>query len=144
MYIVFDDAGTDGDMILRGSAPGPATRAENWIPANYRPKSDGAHVLANERRYVFEPLGKQYGASFEVRRIAMVEIADRLIAHLLNGGTCELYLEDTPNASYTNCGLMPDSTPTLTLSDPVNVEYTLAVALINSDGDPMTAHYGVA
>lgn len=148
-YIVFDDG--DGDRTLRSSLPAPADRLSNWIPANYRPKGDGAHTLASERRYVFEPLGKEHGASFELRGIAMgavvggpLDIANRLVAHLLNGGTCEVHLEDTPDASYDNCCLKPETTPTLTQTDATHLEYTLALAVINLDGDPMTAHYGAA
>lgn len=149
MYILFDDG--SGDAIVRSSWPSPADRAQNWIPANYRPKGGGAHTLASEQRHVFTPLGVDHGASFEIRGIAMgaeidgaLDAADRLIAHLLDGGTCEVHLEDTPNASYDNCCLKPETTPTLTQTDATHLEYTLALAVINLDGDPMTAHYGAA
>ena len=145
MYIVFDDGA--GDTICRNAKTAPADRASNWVPANYRPIGDAAHMLADEARVVFA-VRMQHGASFELRGIPMgdevdgpLDVAERLIAHLLNGGTCKLYLEDVLAASYLNCGIDPEVEPSLVQSDRTMLEYTLSLGLINLAGSPMTCHY---
>lgn len=70
------------------------------------------------------------------------EIADRLVAWLLQGGTCTVDPGDyvgTP--AYTNCSLMPGTTPQLVLSDRRELEYTLTLSLINLAGAQMTCRY---
>jgi hypothetical protein len=147
-YITFDDG--SGTILLRNTRLTPGDRFANWIPANYRPFGGGAHTLADETRHVFT-LRTDYGASFEVRGLGMgnlangsLDYAERLMAHLLNGGTCAVYPQDTPAASYTNCGLAPGTTPTLTQTDARALEYTLSLAVLNLDGAAMTCHYAAA
>lgn len=89
-------------------------------------------------------LRTDYGASFELRHIPIasvggvrnVEVADRLIAHLLGGGTCTVNTGDSGSASYTTCGLMPGTQPTLTQMNVATLEYSLSLSLINLAGSP--------
>jgi hypothetical protein len=85
-----------------------------------------------------------YGASFELRMIPeaavagvrMVEVADRLIAHLMGGGQCAVNTGDAASTSYATCGIYPGTAPSLVLSDASKLEYTLSLALINLAGSP--------
>lgn len=148
-YITFTD-GT-GAAIVRSTRLSPGDRFGNWIPMNYRPQFNAAPAtVASEARIIFATR-TNYGASFEVRGIAMgpaangpMDVAERLVAWLVNGGTCAVYPEDTPAASYTNCGLWPGTTPTLTQSDKRFLEYTLSLQLLNLAGSAMTCHYAAA
>ena len=95
-----------------------------------------------------------YGAVFQLPGISahkdattglfMHEVADRLIKHLQEGGTCTVLTEDNAANTYTPCGLMPGTTPTLELTDRALLEYTLSLAVINLAVVParMTARYG--
>lgn len=69
--------------------------------------------------------------------VNLVAIADRLIAHLLNGGTCSVATEDSLARTYATCGLAPGSEPTLRLTDAKHLEYTLSLQLINLAGSPV-------
>lgn len=68
--------------------------------------------------------------------VSLVEIADRLKYHLLNGGTCSVYTNDAAASSYATCGLKPGAVPQLTLADRRTMEYTLSLQLINLAGSP--------
>lgn len=72
-----------------------------------------------------------------------VEIADRLIYHLRNGGTCSVYTNDAAASQYATCGLRPGTTPQLQLTDRRAMEFTLSLELVNLAGSPtrMMAHY---
>lgn len=89
-------------------------------------------------------LRTDYGARFELPHIssrrsggvAPVDLADRLINHLLNGGTCSVITGDVLSSTYATCGLKPGTTPTLQLTNRRAIEYTLALHLINLAGSP--------
>lgn len=68
--------------------------------------------------------------------VSMVEIADRLIYHLRNGGTCALYTNDAAGSNYVNCGLKPGTSPSLQLAERNVMEYTLSLQLLNVAGSP--------
>lgn len=135
-------------VALESDWPDPASRFANWTPRK-RPVGDSAHVMANEQRYMFRTSWR-YGATFEIRGIQMgaaagsaLDIADRLIAHLLNDGTCSVYAEDALGSSYVTCGVMPGTEPELVPADRRKIEYSLALALINLASSPvqMICHY---
>jgi hypothetical protein len=78
------------------------------------------------------------------------DTADRLKQHLLNGGSCTVYTNDSnatvvgsPSATIYTCGLKPGTVPQLVLSDRRALEYTLSVQLINLAASPvrMSAFY---
>jgi hypothetical protein len=145
--IVFTDY--IGAATLSNGKTAPGDRFGNWVPIT-RPygesaarQSDGAITM-----FLFRA---DYGASFELSQIPvlttggvrLVDIADRLIAWLLLGGTCAVNTGDVGAASYPTCGLLPGTTPTLTMSDRKNLEYTLSLSLLNVAGSPvpMVCHY---
>jgi hypothetical protein len=71
-------------------------------------------------------------------------VADRLIAWLLQGGFAAVVTEDTLGSVFSPCGLWPGTTPSLRLSNPRRMEYTLSAQLVQlsvSPG-PMVSVYG--
>jgi len=145
--ITFTDA--FGAATLTNGKPFPGDRFSNWVP-NSRPFGDIAARQSDGAQTRFK-VRDDYGASFELRGIPvrttsgarLVEIADRLCYHLMNGGTCTVTCGDTDTRVYTSVGLMPGSEPSLTLSDPRLLEYTLALTVLQVGGSParMTCHY---
>jgi len=136
-----------GAATLVNSKVAPGDRFANWTPVT-RPfgesgprQSDGAISM-----FVFRT---DYGASFELPMIpsienagvAMVDLADRLVAWLVQGGTCSVQTGDNDSNVYANCGLMPGSKPELKLTDKVLLEYTLSLSLINLSGARMVCRY---
>jgi hypothetical protein len=137
-----------GAATLQSDWPSPADRFGNWTPIK-RPVGDSANRLSDETLYMFRTSWR-YGASFEIRGLGMgaaagsaLDIADRLIAHLLNGGSCAVFTEDKLSSSYATCGLMPGVAPSLQQTDARSIEYTISLSLINLAGSPvqMICHY---
>lgn len=153
-YIQFTDA--TGTAVVAGAAPVAARplagRFCNWTPKT-RPVGDAATAIGTGARFMFRNR-TDYGASFELRGISAHysptyglhpnEAADRLVAHLLNGGTCQLATEDNAGTVYATVGLWPDAEPELELSDPKALEYTLRLAVVRLDGvaAPLVCRYG--
>lgn len=139
--ITFTDAG--GATTLKNGKPSPGDRFANWVPMS-RPVGDAAFRLSDGAMTKIR-IRTDYGASFELRNIPiaavggvrLVEIADRLVAHLMNGGTCAVNTGDSIASSYATCGLMPGTMPTLAQNDPALLEYTLSLSLINLAGSPI-------
>jgi len=75
---------------------------------------------------------------------SMVEVADRLVYHLRNGGTCYVAPNDAALSSYATCSIKPGTVPRLQLSDRRTMEFTLSLQLINTAVSPtrMLAHFG--
>lgn len=144
--ITFNDGAA---ATLTNGQPSPADRFSNWVPQT-TPIGDTAVLLANSALVQFKT-STRYGASFELHRIPAattggvrpVDIAVRLVAHLLGGGTCAVNTGDVESNSYATCGLMPGTTPTLTLSDRRMLWYSLALVLVNRAASPvaMVCHY---
>lgn len=142
--IVFDD-GTS--RTLTNGKPYPANRFHNWTPIT-RPYGQTVHRQSDHSPTFFQ-LGVQYGASFDLPLIPqrttsalrLLTIADRLVAHLLAGGTCTVNTGDTDTASYSGCYLMPGAEPSLVCTDHNQLEYTLSLALFNPAGTRMVCHY---
>lgn len=138
-----------GAATLTNGKPTPGDRLSSFVPLtkpvgdSVSRQSDGAISM-----FVFRT---DYGASFTLTQIPvattggvrLVDIAARLIAWLMLGGTCVVNTGDVGSASYATCGLMPGTTPTLQLADRVNLEYTLSLSLINLAASPvaMVCHY---
>jgi hypothetical protein len=139
--ITFTDA--IGAATLKNGKPVPGDRFSAWTLRSV-PVGDFAHRQSDGALSRFK-VRDDYGVSFELRAIPvrttggvrLVDIADRLVYHLLNGGTCTVNTGDTASSSYATLGLMPGTEPQLTLSDPRMLEYTLAVSLINLAGSPV-------
>lgn len=132
-YITFTD-GTGAatlDNGLRLVGGGVGSRFSGWVPTTI-PVGATATALGTGARTMFR-FRTDYGATFELRNIpvASVAIADRLRAHLLQGGTCAVYTEDAAARTYATCGLAPEATPELSQSDGGLFLYTLSLALIN-------------
>lgn len=134
---------------LQSDFPDPASRFRNWMPDRL-PIGDAVHVQANEQMYRFRTSWR-YGAHFEIPGLGMnilasasaLTIAQKLKAHLLDGGTCSVYTEDLAGSTYATCGLWPNSTPELALTDRRTMEYVLRLSLINLASSPveMNAFY---
>lgn len=132
-----------GAATLKNGKVSPADRFTGWTPMT-RNVGDTCFRLSDEALSMFRT-STRYGASFELHMIPMaavagvrlVEVADRLIAHLTSGGQCAVNTGDVSTSAYPTCGLMPGTTPSLTLTDPRNMEYTLSLALINLAGSPV-------
>lgn len=139
-----------GAATLRNGLPAPADRFAGWTPMT-RPVGDVRHGLSTGTRYLFR-YRTDYGVSFRLEEIPArqtsglyyVDIADRLVAHLLSGDTCSVQPEDGTGTVYATCGLLEGTTPTLELTDRGGLLYTLSLALVNLAGSPvrMVARYG--
>jgi hypothetical protein len=81
--------------------------------------------------------------SAAVSNTSLVDVADRLIYHLQNGGTCAVYTGDARDSSYATCAIRAGTTPQLALSDRRAMEFTLSLDLINVAASPvrMSAYY---
>ena len=140
-----------GAATLESDYPAPACRFVGWTPIT-APQGEAGHAEETGAR-TMSRTSWRYGASFAIAGLGMgvasgsaLDIADRLVGHLLNGGQCQVITEDVLSSSYDTCGLMPNTVPRIVLSDATNLEYTLSLSLINLDADPvpMSAYYGVS
>lgn len=145
--ITFTDA--VGAATLTNGKPTPGDRFSNWLPMP-KPIGDSVNRMSDLALMMFKT-ADAFGASFALTQIPvatsggvrLVDVAARFMYHLENGGTCAVNTGDVDGNAYATCGLMPGTTPTLTLSDRQNLEYTLSVSLINLAGSPvrMVCHY---
>jgi hypothetical protein len=116
----------------------PGNRFSNWNPMT-KVYGDTKHRQSDMVPTHFN-LGTMYGASFELRMIPerttsavrLVTIADRLIVHLMKGGSCVVNTGDSDTSSYSTCYLFPDTEPSLVLADPNMLEHTLSLAVFNT------------
>lgn len=136
-------------VVLTNGKPAPGNRFANWVTQT-KPIGDSAHRQSDGALSTFV-YRTDYGASFDLPGIPvaavagerMTDYADRLIAWLLQGGAVWVETGDAAANIYGTCGLMPGTTPSLTLTDRVNLEYTLRLSLINLAASPvrMVCHY---
>jgi hypothetical protein len=119
------------DNGLTAIAGGAASRFANWTPFTRR-VGPSATSLATGARTMFT-FRTDYGASFEMREIpaSAMSVVLRLKRHLENGGTVTVTTGDSAARTYATCGLAPDAALGLTMTDPVQLTYTLSIALIN-------------
>jgi len=139
--ITFTD--TIGTATLTNEKPFPGDRFGGWeintipIGTAVQRQSDGATSM-----FVFR---EDFGASFELRAIpstrtagvSMHQIADRLRRWLMKGGTCSIATGDAEQNVYPMCGLKGGTTPSLRMSDAANIEYTLALDVVNLAAAPV-------
>lgn len=120
----------------------PASRLNNWMPGArvVGPR----HILLGSgapRVYRFRA---DHTAQFEFRDIPNTAMGTMvaLQLHLSGGGIVSVETTDAQNRIYANCALAPDADPPeITLSDPQQMRYTMAFALVNLDAKPMIAVY---
>lgn len=132
-----------GAATLSNGKPGRGAQFANWTPLT-RPYGTSVTRLSDRATMMFK-FGEDYGASFDLRSIPvaavagvrMVEVADRLIAWLLEGGTCSVATGDSVSSTYATCGIAPGTTPSLRPSNSTFLEYDLSLALINLAGSPV-------
>ena len=130
-----------GAASLTNGKPVPGDRFSNWTPRN-TPIGDAQNALGTGARFMFA-FRTDYTASFELRGIPTTDqsLALRLIAHLEGGGSCSVATGDGAARTYGTCTLAPGARPELTMSDPVFIEYTLALELLNSAAAAMLCIY---
>lgn len=141
---------TDGDgtaLLSNGMtivAGGVGARFRGWVPFT-RPIGPMETALGTGRSYRFA-FRTDYGASFAMDEIpnTSLDIALRLMAHLLNGGLCEVSTGDLATRVYPYCAIAPGTEPELVLQDPTTLHYSLSLSLINVDPTPgpMLCIYG--
>lgn len=126
-----------GSATLACSWPVPFDRFRNWVPFS-RPIGEGANALAEGRRYQFQ-FRTDHGVRFEMPGILNtdVDIALRLMAHLIGGGLVTVNTGDASSRSYASCGLAPGTEPELTLEDRQLLEYTFAATVIDVSTTPV-------
>lgn len=133
--LVFNDGGA---ATLTNGKPTPGDRFAAWVPMT-TPYGQTVHRQSDMVPTHFN-LGTMYAASFELRMIPvrttsavrLVEIANRLKAHLLKGGSVTVNTGDVSTNSYTTCYLLPGTEPQLIAADDRMLEYTLSLALFNT------------
>jgi hypothetical protein len=145
--IQFTDA--IGAATLNNAKAVPGDRFSGWVTTT-KPVGDSAPRLSDGAITMIK-FRDDFGASFSLTQIPvatvggvrLVDVAARLIAWLMAGGTCTVNTGDVSGSSYATCGLMPGTTPTLQLTDRINLEYSLNVSLINVAASPvaMVCHY---
>lgn len=88
------------------------------------------------------PFRTDYGARFEIRNLpdTEVDVALRLIRHLLQGNTCTVNTGDTSARTYT-ARLWPGEEPSLDPADDRRRHYTLRLALKNGAAADMLCEY---
>lgn len=133
-----------GAAVLTNEKPVPADRFMNWTPVSV-PIGEAAHRQSDNARTMFR-FHDDFGARFELPhipsigtgspKVASVDVADRLKAWLIEGGTCQIETGDIDANIYATCGLMPNTTPELELTDKQLLEYTLRLAVINVAASP--------
>lgn len=143
--ITFTDA--TGTATLTNGQPAPADRFANWSP---QPQPIGSSVVIEGTGEIVQFATRmQYGATFDLENIPvattggvrLVDVAARLVAHLIGGGVCSLATGDAESNAYASCSLTPGTTPSLRLTDRRGLRYTLSLALINRAAAPLVCHY---
>lgn len=143
-YLPTTTAAVGGNSLHNDYVGTPASRFSNWLPST-KPYGDSVNTLASGALVMFRHR-TDYGASFDladipvraqVDQVNRAAMADRLIAHLLSGGTCLVQTDDRNATIYKTCGLAPGSSPSLRLTDRRNLLYTLSLQLINLAASPV-------
>jgi hypothetical protein len=142
--IAFTDGTGSATLTSDSQLLPPHDRFWAWTPLSPTTETEAASEVVSLTGVTHQwAYRSDYGASFELRRIAegSLAIADRLIRHLKTGNTVTVNTGDLDSATYT-CRLMPGSTPQRTLADEAMRWYTLALSLKNGSAAAMTVRYG--
>lgn len=127
--ITFDDG--FGEVSLSNGLPDPGSHFKGWVPST-RPIGPIETGLGSGRPFRFK-FRTDYGASFSLDEIpaSSASIGDRLVQHLLNGGSVTITTGDLADREYDECVLAPDTVPSFTLYNPQEYLYRLEVSVIN-------------
>jgi hypothetical protein len=147
-FITFTDA--IGLATLYNGAPFPGDRFAGWTQSSI-PVGDSAPRMSDGKITMFR-VRSDYSVALSLpgilsRRnaagVAPLDLAERLIYHLLNGGTCIVSTGDYQGNYYATCGLRPGSRPSLQLTHRKALDYTLSLELLNLDTvpSPMLCRY---
>lgn len=124
--------------IVGGS--GAASRFGAWAPMVKHIGPMRSSLLGIPYRYAFATL---HGARFEYAEIPANRQThvERVMAHLLKGGTIHLYTEDAAARVHSPCYLWPDSEPSFEMTNRREMLYTLSLSVFRSDGQQMLCQY---
>lgn len=145
--VVFNDGSV---RTLQSDHPDPASRFRNVFGGETEPIGDTANALADESNYMFRT-STRYGCRFEIHGLfqgastsSAYAIAQKLRAHLIGGGRCQVIPEDALSSNYATCGLMPGTKPEIFLINAKTLEYGIRLALINlGAATDMVIHYAL-
>lgn len=138
--ITFTDA--IGAATLTNEKTAPLDRFTNWHHPK-RPHGDAVHRQSDGRRTMFRNrddfschLELHHIPSTKTGGVSKYEIAERLVYHLLNGGTCTVNTGDVDSNSYATCCLKRDGVADVSLMDAAMLEYKLTLDLLNIAASP--------
>jgi hypothetical protein len=132
---------------LTNGKPYPANRFDNWTMAPIF-RGTVAHRQSDLTPTAFST-ARLSSCSFQLSKIPSrttsalryLTVAHRLIAHLLNAGSCVVNTGDTDTTTHSGLYLLPGFEPTITLTDPGQLEYTLSLALFDPAGTILVCNY---
>lgn len=137
-YITFTDSvgAAQLDNGLRSVSGGVGSRFSGWLTQQY-PVGAREVSLGTGMTYMFR-FRTDYSASFSIEHIpsTSLDVVARLVSHLLQGGTCSVYTEDSAARSYVTCGLAPGADPQVSMEDRNDMWYRLDLTLINLAASP--------
>jgi hypothetical protein len=133
-YIDFTD--TTGNAQVTNGLTLPGRRFTNWTPDTLR-ISDRRTALGSGVTYEYV-YRQDYVASFQIEHIPVTSLPTviRWKNWALQGCEFLVYTEDTQNRFYI-CRLVPDTTPTIEMSDREALEYTLSLEVMSADLPPV-------
>jgi hypothetical protein len=128
--IAFTDA-TGAATLTNAHEGTAASRFADWaplVPLN----AAIAHELGTKRRHAFS-FGDVYGASFVFRDIPNTQmgVMTRLARHLAHGGEATVNTTDSASRSYTVGIAEGAEAPSIELSDPTFLWYSMAFVVID-------------
>jgi hypothetical protein len=123
-----------GTVEISNTLTSVASRFQKWVPL-VNPIGPLHHALGTGIPYQYEHRC-DHGAKFVLPYIPNTVQSDctRLLRHLLRAGSITVDTDDLTGNSYT-CYLWPGSRPELSDPDPVTLERTLTLSVLNSDDD---------
>jgi hypothetical protein len=137
-YIYFVDS--IGPVLLSNEKAFPADRFSGWTP-NQIPFGESAQRMSDRKTFMFKT-SEEFSVSLQLSGIPSkssfisgtytpLDLANRFIYHVTNGGVCLVRTGDAIGSSYSPCAIYPDSKPSIQLTDKRLLEYTLSAQLIN-------------
>lgn len=129
-----------GAVTLSNGLTSVAARFQKWVPL-VQPIGPTHNALGTGIPYLWEHRC-DHGAKFILPYIPNSKQSDltRLVRHLLRAGSVTVTTGDASSHSYT-CYLWPGSTPEISDPDPVTLERTLTLSLLNASEAVMECAY---